>query len=146
MLFGVQFMRLKKKVHKHNDSSLFTKHPIPGHSQASNTPYPVDLIFLNFLCASLHFWAIFLGGFSLFLPPLFLLSSQISEWHTLLNERERKTSAVHRLQQLFSKQWAQETVKKTLPSNSYWENLKHLMIRAQLFALTLGSLFAFLAL
>ena len=65
MLFGVQFMRHKKKVHKHNDSSLFTKHPIPGHSQASNTPYPVDLIFLNFLCASPHFWAIFGGIFSL---------------------------------------------------------------------------------
>ena len=65
MLFGVQFMRHKKKVHKHNDSSLFTKHPIPGHSQASNSPYPVDLIFLNFLCAFLHFWAIFWGIFSL---------------------------------------------------------------------------------
>ena len=59
MLFGVQFMRHKKKVHKYNDSSLFTKHPIPGHSRASDTPYPADLLFLSSLRASLHLWAIF---------------------------------------------------------------------------------------
>ena len=99
MLFGVQFMRHKKKVHKYNDSSLFTKHPIPGHSRASDTPYPADLLFLSFLRASLHLWAI-LFLFSLFLLPLFLLSFGNCEWRTLLNERGRKKSAVYHLQQL----------------------------------------------
>ena len=103
MLFGVQFMRHKKKVHKYNDSSLFTKHPIPGHSRASDTPYPADLLFLSFLRASLHFWAI-LFLFSLFLLPLFLLSFGNCEWRTLLNERGRKKSAVYHLQQPFSRQ------------------------------------------
>ena len=64
MLFGVQFMRHKKKVHKYNDSSLFTKHPIPGHSRASDTPYPADLLFFSSLRASLHLWAIFFLIFS----------------------------------------------------------------------------------
>ena len=76
-------MRHKKKVHKYNDSSLFTKHPIPGHSRASDTPCPADLLFLSSLRASLHLWAILLFG-SILLMYLFSLHLSIFLWQLSL--------------------------------------------------------------
>ena len=71
MIFGIWFMR-HKRAKKYSDSSLFT-----------DTPYLADVLFLNFLRASLHFWSISFQSFP-FLLPLFLLLNPISESRTLL--------------------------------------------------------------